>query len=299
VSEDVDPALLFKMLSRHLPPDLLPNAFIAGSLAAAYHFRDRLIGGVINTKDADVVVQPAGAITECQAIARRLLAEGWRRERRCIARKTPTPDPGIPADKWLNAVRLHPKQSDAYFLELIGLPEVGQTKPLYWAPCELDDGWYGLPCFRYMGLLAEGPESSIFGLSYASPAMMALANLLSHPTLEPHQTMGDLHYGRVIMRSAKDLGRVLALAWLTPLDELREWAPRWRQALRRRFPADQGALAQTVGLGLRRLVADADALEQARHSVDSGLLRGHGLGADQLRATAEQLEGLVIDTLLG
>ena len=38
-------------------------------MAAAYHHRDRLIGGVVNTKDADVVIQPAGAVAECEAIA--------------------------------------------------------------------------------------------------------------------------------------------------------------------------------------------------------------------------------------
>ena len=182
MSEDVNPTVLFELVSLHLPADLRPNVLIAGSLAAAYHFRDRLIGGVINTKDADVVIQPAGAVAECQTIARRLLGEGWRKERRCVPRKALTSDPAIPLDQWLNAVRLHPQNSDAYFLELLGFPEKGQKEPKLWVPCELDDGWYGLPCFRFMGLLAEEPPVSDVGISYAAPAMMALANLLSHPS---------------------------------------------------------------------------------------------------------------------
>ena len=43
-----------------------------------------------------------------------------------------------------------------------------------------------------------------------------MANLLSHPTLRPELVIMKPEEGRTIMRSAKDLGRVLALAWLAP-----------------------------------------------------------------------------------
>jgi hypothetical protein len=176
VSDNVDPKILFDLIAHHLPPELRPHILVAGSLAAAYHHRDRLIGGVINTKDADVMIQPAGAIAECQTIAKLLLARGWRRTDVCFARPTPTPTDGSPTDEWLRAIRLFPKNSDAYFLELLAFPSADQREIKRWDPCQLDDGWYGLPCFRYMGLTAADRRVSEAGISYASPSMMALAN---------------------------------------------------------------------------------------------------------------------------
>ena len=110
----------------HLPTELHPHVLVAGSLAAAYHHRDRLIGGVINTKDADVVIQPAGAIAECERAAKLLLANGWRRTDACYPRATRTPTDGSPADEWLRAIRLFPKDSNAFFLELLSFPAAEQ-----------------------------------------------------------------------------------------------------------------------------------------------------------------------------
>jgi hypothetical protein len=90
VSENIDPKILFDLIAHHLPTELHRHVLIAGSLAAAYHHRDRLIGGVINTKDADVVIQPAGAVAECERVAKLLLARGWRRTDVCFGRATPT-----------------------------------------------------------------------------------------------------------------------------------------------------------------------------------------------------------------
>jgi hypothetical protein len=272
VSDNIDPVVLFDLISHHLPPSLKPHVLIAGSLAAAYHHRDRLIGGVVNTKDADVVIQPAGAVAECEAIAKQLLADGWRRTSECYPRATPAPTDTTPPDEWLRAVRLFPKESDAYFLELLAFPPATQRRSRTWEPFRLADGWYGLPCFRYLGLTEFDRQLSSGGLAYASPAMMALANLLSHPKLEPGSLIPPDHAGRRVMRSAKDLGRVLALAWLASPETLRSWAPLWRTSLRLRFPADYDVLAGRAGDGLRALLADPDALEQARYSVDSGLL---------------------------
>ena len=69
---NIDPNVLFEMVAATVPSDLHPNTLIVGSLAAADHHRDRLTGQAVATKDADMVVQPAGAVTECAAIARRL-----------------------------------------------------------------------------------------------------------------------------------------------------------------------------------------------------------------------------------
>jgi hypothetical protein len=108
VSDNIDPKILFDLIAHHLPTELHPHVLIAGSLAAAYHHRDRLIGGVINTKDADVVIQPAGAVAECERVAKLLLARGWRRTDVCFARATRKPTDGSPPDAWLRAIRLLP-----------------------------------------------------------------------------------------------------------------------------------------------------------------------------------------------
>jgi hypothetical protein len=299
VSDNIDPKVLFDLIAHHLPAELHPHVLVAGSLAAAYHHRERLIGGVINTKDADVVIQPTGAIAECERIAKLLLAKGWRRTDACFARPTPTPTDRSSPDEWLRAIRLFPKDSNAYFLELLSFPAPDQIEIRRWVPCRLDDGWYGLPCFRYMGLTATDRRLSDTGISYASPALMALANLLSHPTLRPELVILKPEEGRTIMRSAKDLGRVLALAWLAPTDELRQWVDVWRLALRDRFPSDHDALARRAGDGLRALLSDPDALDQARHSVDTGLLRGHGIDAARLRVVGEQVIAFALDPLAG
>ncbi len=297
MSENIDPKILFDLIAHHLPTELHQHVLIAGSLAAAYHHRDRLIGGVINTKDADVVIQPAGAVSECERVAKLLLARGWRRTNICFGRATAKPTDGSPPDDWLRAIRLLPKDSDAYFLELLSFPATDQREIKRWEPCRLDDGWYGLPCFRYMGLTATDRRVSESGISYASPAMMALANLLSHPTLRAAGVIQKPEEGRTILRAAKDLGRVLALAWLAPTDELREWVNLWEPALRERFPSEHRALARRAGEGLRALLADRDALDQAHHSVDTGLLRGHAVDTGRLRAVGEQLLVFALEPL--
>ena len=130
-----------------------------------------------------------------------------------------------PADA-LRAIRLHPEASREYFIELLALPKTGQREPLVWIPVRLPDGWYGAPSHRFMCLTAVNRVRSAEGLDYASPAMMALANLLSHPTIGPHR-MSEPIAGTWILRSAKDLGRVLALAWLSGRGGTAAWLDLW------------------------------------------------------------------------
>jgi hypothetical protein len=112
----------------------------------------------------------------------------------------------------LRAIRLAPPDSDAYFLELLNVPATDQTIAKQWMPVKLDDGWYGLPSFRFMGLTAYFRRKSAAGLEYAAPSMMALSNLLAHheigiSRIDAGETAG-------VLRSAKDLGRVISLAHL-------------------------------------------------------------------------------------
>jgi hypothetical protein len=89
-------------------------------------------------------------------------------------------------------------------------------------------------------------RSSEAGIDYAAPEVMALANLLSHPRLGTER-MSALIGGRKLLRSAKDLGRVLALAYLTPDEEMESWADSWWVALERHFPDEAAQLADQAG----------------------------------------------------
>lgn len=285
----LDPNLLFDLIARHVPADLKPNILVVGSLAAAYHHRDKLRLQGVNTKDADVVIQPAGAIQECKTIATRLLGEGWTRTEVCVPKATPD------ADR-LEAIRLYPPGSRAYFIELLGFPAVGQTEIKNWAPVELADGWYGLPSFRYLGLTAIGRETAANGVMYATPSMMALSNLLSHPEIGTARMEG-LVGGRKLLRSAKDLGRVLALARLAERVETETWAARWDAALQATFPDEFTTLAMRAGDGLRELLEDPSAMDEARHAVDVGLLAQYQVTVEQMAALADQLLVDALDPL--
>lgn len=278
----LDPVPLFERLARDLPADLHGNAIVVGSLAAAYHFRDRLQRRGVNTKDADLVVHPAGDTVSCAGMASRLLAIGWQRHPKCYASESPEP-----ADA-LRAIRLYPPDSEAYFVEFLSLPEADQEPASLWVPVEVDGGWYGLPTFRFIGLAACGRLRSEAGIEYAAPGMMALANLLSHRVVLPDR-MSDPIGGRAILRAAKDLGRVLALAHLSTRDDVEGWLAPWRDGLARCFPVLGRSLASRAGDGLRELLAKPDALEEAHHTCEVGLLQGQRVTVDNLRATGERV----------
>jgi hypothetical protein len=287
---ELDPTLLFERIAHDVPKELHSHLFIVGSLAAAYYHRASLNRQVVNTKDADVIIHPAGAITECRDIAERLLDAGWRRIEIC--HPSPVPEP---ADS-LSAIRLHPPESNAYFIELLGLPHADQRELKRWIPCALQDGWYGIPCFRFMAILVSQRKSSEVGIDYAAPELMALANLLSHPRLGTER-MSALIEGRRLLRSAKDLGRVLALAYLTPSDEIDAWAETWWMALERHFPNEAADLADRAGAGLRELISDDAALGEAYVTTSTGLLGGHRVDTQKLRIAGERLLLDVVEPL--
>ena len=125
---NLDPAWLFAQLARTVPADLHPNVLVVGSVAAGYHYRTEISGAVVQTKDADVVVRPAGAVTECESIATQLLAAGWERTAVC------KPLPSSSQANALQAIRLHPPGSKSFFVELLGLPPPDQTEPRRFTP---------------------------------------------------------------------------------------------------------------------------------------------------------------------
>lgn len=117
--------------------------------------------------------------------------------------------------------------------------------------------------------------------------MMALANLLSHPEVgNTRIESGDM---QGVLRSAKDLGRVIALARLEGREGAEAWGGFWLQAMRECFPQSWKELVRGLGTGLEELIEDEHALEDAQKTTDIGLLNGMGISAAMLRATGERL----------
>jgi hypothetical protein len=285
---ELDPQALVRRLSADIPPGLHRHVVLVGSLAAAYHFRAALERHAVNTKDADVLVHPAGRLDACRRLAADLLALGWERHEDCH----PSPAPR----GRLMAIRLYPPRSRRYYLEVLGLPGPRQTQPVLWTPLRLDDGWYAVPRHRFLRLAVSGRMRSPEELDYAAPAMMALANLLSHTGVGVAR-MSRPAGGRLILRSAKDLGRVLALAWLEGREGAARWVAAWEAGLKACFPGRWRALARRAGTGLEALLADEGALREAWVTTDLGLLRGRGVTPENLRAVGRQVMADALDPL--
>lgn len=287
---ELDPRKLFRRLADEIPKTLHPHVLIVGSLAAAYHYRTQLKSRAVNTKDADLIVHPAGDLGSCRKIAEKLLKQGWTRTDKCFPRPRPKPT------KDLRVIRLHPPKSQDYFVEILGLPKKTQKDLVVWVPVRLDDGWYVIGCYRFMAVTSLGRLRSAEGLEYASPSAMALANLLAHSQLG-QQRMSELIGGQSILRSAKDLGRVLALAWLEGREGTAAWLEDWRRMLKGCFPSKWRTLATVAGSGLRALLDSPAVLEEARVTTEVGLLNRLNVTGEMLRATGERLIADVIRNL--
>ena len=278
----LDPTALFGRIARDIGARLLRHVYVTGSLAAAYAFKLKLKSRAVNTKDADLVVHPAGDVASAEEMASELLRSGWRRlQGKCFAREKPQP-----VDD-LMAIRLNPPRSTDYFVEFLNVPREEQVELKRWVPVRLDDGWYGLPSFRFMGVTEHGVRRSDEGLRYASPEMMALSNLLSHaPLREDRIESGEFTGTR---RCSKDLGRVLALAYLSGREATEAWPESWFEALKKSFPRTWGEHARRAGDGLREILDDEDLLAEALKTTEAGLLGGMGVGAAALRGVGERL----------
>lgn len=244
----------------------------------------------VNTKDADLVIHPAGDTVSCAGMAEWLLARGWKPHPECYPSTSRDP-----ADS-LRAIRLYPPDSTDYFVEFLNLPEVGQQEVKKWIPVQVAGGWYGLPTFKFQGLSAHGRLRSEPGLEYASPAMLALPNLLSHASVRPDRISQPIG-GREILRSAKDLGRVLALAQLSAREDVEAWLEPWLAGLRACFPEGWRELARSAGSGLRELLGNEEVLGEALHTCEVGLLQGRSVTIQNLAAVGEQVLGDVIEPL--
>jgi hypothetical protein len=280
----ITPAKVLAQVAQAIPEDLRADIIIVGSLAASYHLLKDSAQSV-RTKDVDGMVSPhASAVASATRMTDRLLAVGWRPQ------ASPEYDlPGTPqtSDDRLAVVRLRPPDVAAWFLELLGAPPT--VSPTETAPgrssrrLQTAGGHFALPSFAYLGLTQFEPTMSEFGLRIALPEMMALANLLHHPRIGD-EVMSQLFANRTIKRSNKDLGRVVALAYLADrLDEnaLESWKPRWREALKQMAPDQAEQLLAAAPNGLKALLASPQDVEQALHTVNNGLLSATPITAEQ------------------
>ncbi|MGD0768334.1 MAG: hypothetical protein ABSB42_09095 [Tepidisphaeraceae bacterium] len=287
---NLDPEFLFRTLCNDIPNELHRDVFVTGSLAAAYAFKVKLVGQAINTKDADLLVHPAGNVSSAQKIAERLLAIGWRPTKHC------RPLAKLPVDtEKLWAIRLMPPASNDYFIEFLNVPVEEQGPLKLWIPVQINGGWYGLPSFKFMGLLAFNRYHSAEGLEYAAPEMMALSNLLSHAVVSDVEIESGEFRG--LRRCAKDLGRVLALAFLSGREKTEKWVDRWQYGLEKAFPKSWRKYASEAGAGLREMLADEGVMEEARRTTDYGLLSGMDIGVQELRGIGSRILADAIEPL--
>jgi hypothetical protein len=298
--QHVSPKTVLAEVSSAIPEACRDHIVVIGSLAAGYHFFGEDGSRSVRTKDVDCVLEPFALASDVgRRIARQLLDAGWQPRLRGDHQNPGTEQTPV-AD--LPAVRLYPPGSkpdseSAWFLELLTVPESCAIRDRTWTRLELPEGHFGLPTFRFLSVTAFEPlPAGHLGIRYARPEMMALANLLEHPTIRPDR-MGSLISSRAIKRSNKDLGRVLAIAALSDLDDYRPWANEWLVALKRFFPHEWPDLARRAGLGLRHLLSSESDLEEAHYTCVNGLLSSQPPRLAALRAAGERILGDAVEAL--
>ena len=173
------------------------------------------------------------------------------------------------------------------------MPDPEEENNRQWVRVELECGHAAMASFRYLSLTDFEPLPTGYGIYYAQPATMALANLLSHPKISP-EVMSTQIGGLEIKRSNKDLGRVLAMARLSD-EELDSWPQIWVAALKSRFPNQFDKLVPTVSDGLRALLASENDLEQAAHTCNHGLLVNNVVTVKELGLTGLRFMQDVVD----
>lgn len=150
--------------------------------------------------------------------------------------------------------------------------------------------------FRNLALSERNPAETDVGVRVARPEAMALANPLAHPEIKP-QPMSQPFHGRLVKRSNKDLGRVLAIAALSGDEAVEGRAETWWGDLRTCFPEEAAALARRAGSGLRALLESSEDLEEARHTCVWGLLAQRPPRIEELLAVGRRLVQDAIEPL--
>jgi len=296
--DELSPTKTLQQVSEALPEDCRENLVVVGSLAAGFHFFGDDPDLAVRTKDVDCILEPFHMAVEAgQKIAARLLELGW--QHRALA------DDRLPGGRdtsveCLPVIRLVPPgknpSSPDWFIELLCVPENSGEVGRRFTRIVLGDQHFALPSFQFMAVTAWRPlMSDRFQLRYARPSMMALANLLAHPEIGS-DIMSAPFDGLTIKRANKDLGRVLALAKLSDLDDYEPWAEEWLEAMKELYGEYWVERAATLGSGLRELLSSPDDLNEALHTCTSGLLSSfHDVSEASLKIVGQRLLGDAIE----
>lgn len=293
----ISPSHVLWRISNSLPPADRNSVIVVGSLAAGYHFFGEAPEGQLRTKDADCMITKGKAVVVATNITEHLFADNWQ-----LRTDGDFGAPGNAAtpDDQLPVVRVYPPNEKEWFLELLSCPDDGVvSKGREFKRLITSKGHFALCAFGYFALLEYQPLETQFGIRLASPEMMALCNLLHHPIIS-QVVMKDEIFGRSIKRSNKDLGRVLALAYLTnerDPDALLDWPDTWRKALVDKFSSDAVELMMRAGSGLRALLASESDLAEAHYTADVGLLASRRVSFQAFRVIGERVIGDVIENI--
>ena len=294
------PDAVMAQIAAALPTDCRQDVIVIGSLAAGYHFFAGDGQRSIRTKDVDCMFAPhARAVAAAGEVTERLLAAAWQPRKEGEWGK---PGDDTTPDDQLPMIRLKPPGAEGrtdWFLELLGAPDQGSGQPKTFHRVRTSIGHFAICSFNYLALAEWKPIQSQHGLRIARPEMMALANLLHHPAIGP-----ELIAGTTTKRSNKDLGRVLALAWLTAerdrregTEELDAWAERMADALRERFPDRAKHLGGGAGTGLRELMASDGDRDEALAICNRGLLASMEVSRDAFAAIGRRVIQQVVEPL--
>lgn len=297
----LSPSDVLVQVAEALPPDVRCNVIIIGSLAAGYHFFASDGARAIRTKDVDCLFSPhSKAIAAAAEVTEKLIRADWKLRG---GSEWSRPGKREDDDKDLPMVRLRPpgETTAPWFLELLSAPpafEPGASgKKL--RRVETSIGHFAICSFDFLALAEWEPLDNVHGVRIARPEMMALANLLHHPSIAD-----TLIANTDWKRSNKDLGRVLALAYLTNqqdhrdgADEFGAWAGRMWIALQAKFGDQAHQLAAGAGAGMRALLASRADLNQALRIANLGLLASMDVSVEAFLATGARFMAEVIDEL--
>lgn len=289
----LSPAKILEQLAQALPESRKSDVIVVGSLAAGYYFFQRDPERAVATKDVDCMFSPhAKAVVSAQDVTEQLLKSKW--TLRTSDPRWAKPGTAGQPDAELPLVRLMPPpefEQQEWFLELLGAP-VGIPSPdtallKGFDRLVTEHGHFALASFGFLGFAQWSPIDTPFGIKVARPSMMALANLLHHPRIAP-----DLIHGTNDKRSNKDLGRVLALAYLTQRadpDALDAWVGDWHAAMRAMCPELETKLASRLGTGIVELLGSATDMAEATRLCAVGLLASLDVTSAMLSGMARRV----------
>ena len=297
-NQSLSPAAVLGQVAQALPEQARQHVIVIGSLAAGYYFYANDGARAVRTKDVDCMFSPhAKAVAVAEQVAEQLFQANWQTKQEGHWGKPGTAEQ--PTDQ-LPVVRLRPpsdQEKDEWFIELLGAPMApGEQAPTkQFERVRTTRGHFAICSFRFLALTEWNPIPTELELRIARPEMMALANLLHHPAVGPETMSGDF-FGGSVKRANKDLGRVLALAYLqaqrdrrNSTNDLDEWAGNMASALRDKFPNQAADLGARAGNGLRALLTSPADLDEALRTCNLGLLAGWDVGRDEIAAIGRRV----------